>query len=310
MRPPSLRAAGLSHIAIRSIDRWRSASGARAARSPTPGARRRCATAATRPASRCDRTAGTLIVLDCGTGAHAARPRAAVARREPSRGHLLIAHTHWDHIQGLPFFAPLFVPGNEWDIYAPRGVGESLRETLAGQMQYTYFPVSARAARAPRSATTISSRASSRSATSRDDALPEPSGADARLPARGRRRHRGLRDRSRAATVAHWPRVTRRHSRGRGPAARGVPRRRRPRHPRRAVHGERVPGEGRLGTPPVEYAVTMAAAAGSGAWPCSTTIRSAATRTSTRSSTGPDASRRPSARRSMSSLRPRDRRSR
>jgi DNA-binding response OmpR family regulator/ribonuclease BN (tRNA processing enzyme) len=57
------------------------------------------------------------------------------------RGHILISHTHWDHIQGLPFFAPLFVPGNEWDIYGPKGLGQSLREALAGQMQYTYFPV-------------------------------------------------------------------------------------------------------------------------------------------------------------------------
>ncbi len=57
------------------------------------------------------------------------------------RGHILISHTHWDHIQGIPFFAPLFVPGNEWDIYGPKGLGQSLREALAGQMQYTYFPL-------------------------------------------------------------------------------------------------------------------------------------------------------------------------
>jgi len=56
-------------------------------------------------------------------------------------GHILISHTHWDHIQGIPFFAPLFVPGNEWDIYGPKGLGQSLREVLAGQMDYTYFPV-------------------------------------------------------------------------------------------------------------------------------------------------------------------------
>jgi phosphoribosyl 1,2-cyclic phosphodiesterase len=61
--------------------------------------------------------------------------------QQPVHGHLLITHTHWDHIQGLPFFAPLFVPDNEWDIYAPRGFGQPLRDTLAGQMQYTYFPI-------------------------------------------------------------------------------------------------------------------------------------------------------------------------
>lgn len=57
------------------------------------------------------------------------------------RGHILISHTHWDHIQGIPFFAPLFAPGNEWDIYGPKGPGQSLREILAGQMQYTYSPI-------------------------------------------------------------------------------------------------------------------------------------------------------------------------
>ena len=83
---------------------------------------------------------GALIVLDCGTGA---APLGAnlVQRGKARRGHLLISHSHWDHIQGVPFFAPLFVSGNEWDIYAPHGFQHSIRETLAGQMQHTYFPV-------------------------------------------------------------------------------------------------------------------------------------------------------------------------
>jgi phosphoribosyl 1,2-cyclic phosphodiesterase len=59
----------------------------------------------------------------------------------PLRGHILVSHTHWDHIQGMPFFAPLFVPGNTWDIYGPRGLDQSLRDTLAGQMRPSYFPV-------------------------------------------------------------------------------------------------------------------------------------------------------------------------
>jgi CheY-like chemotaxis protein/phosphoribosyl 1,2-cyclic phosphodiesterase len=82
---------------------------------------------------------GGLIVLDCGTGAHDLG-RHLVATG-PVRGHLLITHTHWDHIQGFPFFAPLFVPGNEWDVYGPRQVGRRIEEVLAGQMHYPYFPV-------------------------------------------------------------------------------------------------------------------------------------------------------------------------
>jgi phosphoribosyl 1,2-cyclic phosphodiesterase len=91
--------------------------------------------------------AGTLLVLDCGTGAHELGQE-LLRRAQPVRGHLLISHTHWDHIQGLPFFAPLFVPGNRWDVYGPRGLEGSLQGALAGQMQYTYFPVTLDALRA------------------------------------------------------------------------------------------------------------------------------------------------------------------
>jgi phosphoribosyl 1,2-cyclic phosphodiesterase/CheY-like chemotaxis protein len=84
---------------------------------------------------------GTLVVLDCGTGAHSLGQNLISVGAQGLRGHILISHTHWDHIQGIPFFAPLFVSGNEWDIYGPKGLGQSLRETLAGQMRYTYFPV-------------------------------------------------------------------------------------------------------------------------------------------------------------------------
>lgn len=87
------------------------------------------------------RTGGTLIVLDCGTGAHELGRQVLADTPGPVRGHLLITHTHWDHIQGFPFFAPLFVPGSEWDIYAPRQTRWTLEEILGGQMQRAYFPV-------------------------------------------------------------------------------------------------------------------------------------------------------------------------
>jgi CheY-like chemotaxis protein/phosphoribosyl 1,2-cyclic phosphodiesterase len=84
---------------------------------------------------------GTLIILDCGTGAHDLGRSLIMSGERPIRGHFLLTHTHWDHIQGFPFFAPLFIRGNEWDIYAPQGLGQRLEDTLAGQMEYTYFPV-------------------------------------------------------------------------------------------------------------------------------------------------------------------------
>ena len=84
--------------------------------------------------------AGTLLVLDCGTGIHELG-QVLTSAGDPVDGHLLIGHTHWDHIQGLPFFAPLFDERNVWHVYGPRGLDTSIDHTLAGQMQYTYFPV-------------------------------------------------------------------------------------------------------------------------------------------------------------------------
>ena len=84
---------------------------------------------------------GTLVVLDCGTGAHGLGQALLASGERPLRGHLLITHTHWDHIQGFPFFEPLFSPGSTWDIYAPGGLGQRLEASLAGQMEYAYFPI-------------------------------------------------------------------------------------------------------------------------------------------------------------------------
>jgi phosphoribosyl 1,2-cyclic phosphodiesterase len=84
---------------------------------------------------------GTLVVLDCGTGGRSLAQK-LMSESGGRRGNILISHTHWDHIQGIPFFEPLYVPGNEWNVYGPKGLRESLREVLAGQMQYLYFPVS------------------------------------------------------------------------------------------------------------------------------------------------------------------------
>src|SRR5690606_10934722 len=73
---------------------------------------------------------GTLLVIDCGTGVHELGQHLLATRKGPIHGHVLISHTHWDHIQGIPFFTPLFLAGHQWDFYAAQGFGESLRETL------------------------------------------------------------------------------------------------------------------------------------------------------------------------------------
>ena len=84
---------------------------------------------------------GTLIVFDCGTGIRELGLDLLKTRSGPQRIHLLIGHTHWDHIQGFPFFTPAFLPGTELNIYAPSGFQRSLEDSLSGQMQYAYFPI-------------------------------------------------------------------------------------------------------------------------------------------------------------------------
>jgi phosphoribosyl 1,2-cyclic phosphodiesterase len=84
---------------------------------------------------------GSVLVLDCGTGARLLGNRLLACRSGPVSATILLTHTHWDHIQGFPFFAPLFQPDNHFKVYGPEGAHLSLRDVLAGQMEHHYFPV-------------------------------------------------------------------------------------------------------------------------------------------------------------------------
>lgn len=84
---------------------------------------------------------GTLIILDAGSGIRGLGLE--LARQMPVACNIFISHTHWDHIQGLPFFVPLFVPGNTVTIHGlfdPVSM-RSIRDVLAVQMEYRFFPV-------------------------------------------------------------------------------------------------------------------------------------------------------------------------
>lgn len=82
-----------------------------------------------------------LIILDAGTGIR--ELGAELLQSSPVRCHLFVSHTHWDHIQGLPFFTPLFIPGNQLIIYGPPDPVSmtGIEAVLAKQMEYPHFPV-------------------------------------------------------------------------------------------------------------------------------------------------------------------------
>ncbi|HUC84484.1 MAG TPA: MBL fold metallo-hydrolase, partial [Candidatus Acidoferrales bacterium] len=83
-----------------------------------------------------------IIILDGGTGLRLlGRSLLAEFGQQPLNLTLLISHTHWDHIQGLPFFAPLYDARCRLRILGGEGARKGLVAALTGQMESTYFPV-------------------------------------------------------------------------------------------------------------------------------------------------------------------------
>lgn len=84
----------------------------------------------------------TLLIIDCGSGLRVlGNALLQKSNGNPIEANILISHTHWDHIQGFPFFVPAFIPNNTFRIYGAEGVSRQIEETLAGQMESPYFPV-------------------------------------------------------------------------------------------------------------------------------------------------------------------------
>ncbi len=84
---------------------------------------------------------GDCVMLDCGTGARLLGNHLLASAGSSISATILLTHTHWDHIQGFPFFGPLFGPGNRVAVYGPEGSHRTLHDVLAGQMEHHYFPV-------------------------------------------------------------------------------------------------------------------------------------------------------------------------
>ena len=88
------------------------------------------------------RADGELLILDAGTGLRPlGQALAAEFHDRPLRATLLISHTHWDHIQGLPFFAPAYNPKNRLRVLGYEGSRAGLAAVLSGQMESPYFPI-------------------------------------------------------------------------------------------------------------------------------------------------------------------------
>ena len=88
------------------------------------------------------RTGDELIILDAGSGLRRLGLNLlSRAEDQPIKGHIFITHTHWDHIQGFPFFAPAFIQDNLFTIHGPHYDDKYLHQILAGQMATEYFPI-------------------------------------------------------------------------------------------------------------------------------------------------------------------------
>lgn len=83
------------------------------------------------------------LVLDAGTGICGLARRLMGTPLGKGQGEIamLLSHTHWDHIQGFPFFIPAFIPGNKVKVYGRPHTTQELRNVLDGQLNSIYSPI-------------------------------------------------------------------------------------------------------------------------------------------------------------------------
>ncbi|MCB0386346.1 MAG: MBL fold metallo-hydrolase, partial [Bdellovibrionales bacterium] len=82
---------------------------------------------------------GPHIICDAGSGLYSCGARLMKAGRGSGETyHIFVTHLHWDHIQGFPFFDPIYIPGNKVVVH---GFHERLEEAFRLQMSEPFFPV-------------------------------------------------------------------------------------------------------------------------------------------------------------------------
>jgi len=85
------------------------------------------------------RGGGQQLIFDLGTGARAL----GEATDGPMTATIFISHYHYDHLQGLPFFRPVFDPRSHITVRGPTRQGRTVQDVISGQMQQPFFPVTA-----------------------------------------------------------------------------------------------------------------------------------------------------------------------
>jgi len=85
---------------------------------------------------------GDCIIVDAGTGMRALGNKlAGEAAGRPGQYHVLLSHVHWDHIQGLPFFSPAYIPGTRISVYALLTAADELNQVIGGITRHEFFPM-------------------------------------------------------------------------------------------------------------------------------------------------------------------------
>jgi phosphoribosyl 1,2-cyclic phosphodiesterase len=85
---------------------------------------------------------GRIYIFDCGTGfRNLGKQLTREFAGRPIQAHVFLSHYHWDHIQGIPFFAPLYDSSESRFYFHSSGRTHRLQEALEGQMVQPYFPV-------------------------------------------------------------------------------------------------------------------------------------------------------------------------
>jgi CheY-like chemotaxis protein/phosphoribosyl 1,2-cyclic phosphodiesterase len=85
-----------------------------------------------------------LTIFDCGSGIKRLSDHLVKKAGERFSGRIFISHTHWDHINTVPFFAPLYQRGNQIEIFGPYQGDLTIERAISAQMESVYFPVTVR----------------------------------------------------------------------------------------------------------------------------------------------------------------------